>query len=468
MTSAPGSGAAGVPVPGLDAALRAIRPDGRPRAIVLPAPVTRPERMWSLARPGETAVFWAPPGGPMIAGLGEAAAVRWPTRTVDERADHAASTLLRRIETVFAPGAPHIAPMLIGGGPFDPERAPGRFAPLGPGRLVLPRWTYVARAGGAALLLVLDSGIASDRVRALAERTEAVLRLLASDAPPPPPATGPARRWIAPSADAWRERFEAARKVLARGELTKVVLAHAGEIEADGPIDAVAALARLIDRDDPVTVYGIRAGDAAFVGATPETLFALRSGHLLADALAGTISASDAAAPGATAERLGERLLASAKDRREQQIVVEAVADALSPLCTGLEIPARPAIRLLGRVAHLSTPISSAVRPGVGWETLVRALHPTPAVGGHPREAALRFLRAIEPESRGWFAGPFGVVERGGDARFAVAIRSALVDGPRAVVWAGAGIVDGSRAEAEYEETLAKMRRLRAALGVPP
>ncbi|GAB4372043.1 MAG: hypothetical protein Kow0062_08060 [Acidobacteriota bacterium] len=432
-------------------------------AFVLAAPRGAPETLWRLAEPGEICLLWAPPRGPRLAAIGEVASVPWP-HDAGAR-DGQARSLLAQVGMPDGPDGAGAIPCLLGGAPFDPDRSAGAFEALGPGRLVLPRWTWIDDGQAARLVLVVEHDRDQRYLARLARRGEALLDGLARTADASaPPRDG---RWTPPPRSAWHRRFERIRSALGAGEVDKLVLAHAGRVEHDEPVDAADVLARLRSRRDAVTVFGIRRGGTAFVGATPETLFSLRDGHVVADALAGTISAPAGVDPTEVVDRLGERLLSSAKDRREQQIVVEAVADALRDLCTGVDVPARPAIRALGRVVHLSTPISGRVRDGVGWEQLVRALHPTPAVGGHPRDAALRLIAAIEDEPRGWFAGPFGRIDASGSAHVAVAIRSALIRGGCAELWAGAGIVRGSRPDAEFEETLAKMRRLRAALGAP-
>src|SRR5690606_5449313 len=125
------------------------------------------------------------------------------------------------------------------------------------------------------------------------------------------------------------------------------------------------------------------------------------------------------------------------------------------PLVASLSVPESPVIKRLATVQHLHSPVSAQLREGVSLEALLTALHPTPAVGGRPRAGALELIATLEPFARGWYAGPVGVVGLE-SAEFAVAIRSAYLEGDRAAVMAGCGIVKGSEPLSEWAETLKK------------
>jgi salicylate biosynthesis isochorismate synthase len=159
-------------------------------------------------------------------------------------------------------------------------------------------------------------------------------------------------------------------------------------------------------------------------------------------------------------------LLESEKDRREHDLVVDAIVERLSPHCTALERSAEPQVRELPNVVHLQTPVTGVLREPVHVLDLLDLLHPTPAVGGVPVDDAVRWIVAREPVPRGWYSGPVGWFDAAGDGEFAVALRSGLVRGRRAHVYAGAGIVRGSVPAAEYAETALKLRPLLDALGV--
>ena len=176
----------------------------------------------------------------------------------------------------------------------------------------------------------------------------------------------------------------------------------------------------------------------------------------------GTTAREDAA--------LGDALMASPKQRAEHRWVVEAVREALAPLVASLEVPDAPGLMKLPYVQHLCTPITARLSPGRSLIDVVAALHPTPAVGGHPREAALEWLRFHEELDRGWYAAPVGWWDAAGNGEFWVAIRSARLwvgdgGGPvRATLYAGCGIVADSDPHDEWVESALKLRAMRRLL----
>ncbi|MFM7132843.1 MAG: isochorismate synthase MenF [Planctomycetota bacterium] len=249
------------------------------------------------------------------------------------------------------------------------------------------------------------------------------------------------------------EFSRAVRGALARireGALRKIVLARTRRYAASGPLDGVAVLARLAARESRGFRFLVEAGEGrAFLGVTPERLVS-RSGRVArSEAVAGT---RPRGVDGVADRLLGESLLASAKDRREHELVVERVRDALASCATSVRVENEPRLLRLAYVQHLATRVQADVRAGVTDADLVAALHPTPAVAGAPVAAAIAALREFEPFDRGLYAGPVGVVSRDG-AELAVAIRSARIDGDRLTAFAGAGIVDGSDPAEEWRET---------------
>ena len=229
-------------------------------------------------------------------------------------------------------------------------------------------------------------------------------------------------------------------------------LARVARREAPGGagFNLLRSLAALREAHPQAFVFAATRGGDVFLGATPETLLRVRDGRLHTEALAGT------AAPGTPLEVL----LSREKDRAEHAFVVDALLEALHPICTEVRLPATPELRVLPGLVHLRTPIVARLRSGVTAKDVLATLHPTPAVGGHPRAAALSFLREHEGLERGYYAGPVGYVDANGDGVFAVAIRSALIRGSEAFLFAGAGLVEASDPHAEWQETELKLRTL--------
>jgi menaquinone-specific isochorismate synthase len=176
-------------------------------------------------------------------------------------------------------------------------------------------------------------------------------------------------------------------------------------------------------------------------------------------------SAAVGSTPEATAE-LGKELLASAKDLREHEIVVESTIEALRTTCSEVtRVTGTPRLRQARSVQHLETPLTAAAHPEADVLQLAGLLHPTPAVGGFPTAPALELIRELEMFDRGWYAGPVGWVDLDGSGEFSVAIRSALLQGRTATAYAGCGIVANSDPAAEFVETELKLRPMLAALG---
>lgn len=255
----------------------------------------------------------------------------------------------------------------------------------------------------------------------------------------------------------WNERVRRALQAIASGALRKVVLARAVDVEADAPLEPEALLAALESRYPTCRCFLLRGDDgSAFIGATPEVLCRIDGDLLETDALAGSARPGEA-----------KSLLRSAKDLREHRWVVEHVSRALAGIAVDVRHLREPSLRVLANVAHLHTPVTARLRPGIGVREVVAALHPTPAVGGVPTRAALDFIAEHEGLDRGLYAGLVGFVAPR-RAELAVALRSALVRGNRARLFVGAGIVEGSSPALEFEETEMKARALLDALGATP
>jgi isochorismate synthase len=241
------------------------------------------------------------------------------------------------------------------------------------------------------------------------------------------------------------------------GQLHKVVLVREVHVTAGATIDPVSWLVALRERFTSCTLFAVGVGDAVFLGATPERLVRVQGDRVLTAALAGT---APRGASRAADHALGEALCDSRKNAAEHDIVVRFLRDALSDCCDDVEVAREPVLLRTRTVQHLCTELAARRRAAAPATLLdlVGRLHPTPAVGGAPREAALRWLEEHELAERGWFSGPVGFLQSDGDGEFAVALRSALVRGRNATAWAGAGIVARSQPMAEFTETELKLR----------
>jgi isochorismate synthase len=238
------------------------------------------------------------------------------------------------------------------------------------------------------------------------------------------------------------------------GALSKAVLARTLDVELGGALDTLDVLLALWQQhaDTHAFLFEPRPG-SWLLGAAPEALATLRDGRVTATAVAGSVRRG--AHPDED-RALAHSLLDSPKDRAEHRVVVEDMVARLGPLTREVRAEDEPHVLTLARIQHLVTQVEAVARPEYPILHLVEALHPTPAVCGVPRDAALAFLHDAEPFHRGWYAGPVGWFDTEGEGHFVPALRTGVGSGDRWRLFAGAGIVEGSDPASEWEETAIK------------
>jgi menaquinone-specific isochorismate synthase len=357
-------------------------------------------------------------------------------------------------------------PRFVGGAAFAPgaaDRAP--WLGFGDAWFVLPRWTYVHDGARAVLVLAVDAAAAGNAARWHDELALHHAAFAARGAPPVMPSLVELQR---ASAAEWRAQVVSITDAIAGGTCSKIVAARTCTIALAGAVRPADLLAALDQRQAACVRVMIQPpGAGALIAATPERLVR-RDGDLVScDALAGThrIAASDEAGRERQVAEASAALLASTKDHREHALVVQAIHAALAD-CADVDAPAVPELRVLRQLVHLHTPFHARLRTPRHVLELAARLHPTPAVGGTPRELAVDWIRTREPVARGWYAAPVGWFDLEGNGELAVAIRSGVFAGNRGHLWAGAGIVAGSDPDRELAETELKFRAVLGALGV--
>lgn len=325
----------------------------------------------------------------------------------------------------------------FGGMAFDPLRfeARGEWEGFAATRWVLPR-ALIWRHGGKTFCTRFD-----------AEGEEP------SRAPEPTSAPGHFAPQIIGSQDD-RASYEAvvaeAVSAIGRGALEKVVLARSADLSLSAPPLLETVLTQLGQRYPSCRLFLFRGNDGSvFCGSTPETLCRVAGQALETDVLAGS-------RPPSSPEF-------NTKERAEHDVVAKALIQALRRLALRVEPMEPPSVRALANILHLHSRLRATLRPEVSPAQLLLELHPTPAVGGFPRESARRFITEHENLPRGWYAGPVGVLGPG-TMDLSVALRCAWVHGARARLFMGAGIVRGSMPSAEWEETERKSTPMREAL----
>ena len=246
------------------------------------------------------------------------------------------------------------------------------------------------------------------------------------------------------------------------GEFQKIVLARALDLTATGPLHPLRVLNGLRQRFPDCYAFSAANGRGqSFIGASPERLVRVSKGVLETEALAGSARRGAGASEDAA---IAAGLLHNEKDLREHRHVIDSIVRRLSPLGLKLDCAAAPLLRRLANVQHLHTPVSTVLPENVRLLDALARLHPTPAVGGTPREAAVPAIRGLEGFPRGLYAGALGWINARGGGEFFVGIRSALIDGEHARIYAGAGIVAGSEPGREFAETDLKFHAMQDAL----
>lgn len=251
----------------------------------------------------------------------------------------------------------------------------------------------------------------------------------------------------------WHTLVHAALRDISQGKARKIVAARMLRVKADVPFAVPAIVQRLKEDNPKAALFAFGRKGAYFVGATPEVLLAANAGVFRTMALAGSAPRSEDPTQDAA---FGQGLLASEKERQEHDFVVQAVSQALRSRCRCIAMDASPSLHKLKSVQHLVTHFEGEIMQPYNILDIIEHLHPTPAVGGVPCNSALEFLRAHEGFDRGWYAGPVGWLDALGNGEFMVSLRSGIIDGRSATLFAGCGLVAGSDPEKEYRETQLK------------
>ncbi len=422
--------------------------------------------------------YWAVPDDDLeIAAIGSAvtlAATQHEGRFVDVDAKLRDLNIIVKGES----GPPITGPLLLGGFAFvelpdDSEDESGNTKPkpdwsaFGAGGLTLPE-ILVVRTNGKTYVTAERSAV--DRARELVDEVRYGLGNTpadsATDIATDPVAASPIAANTDPANDPTYISLVARALVDIDNRLfTKVVTARM--LEQSRSISPADLLDRLRQRYNSCAIFAFARGGQTFLGASPELLLRLEGTHVQTEALAGSRSRGDEPMRDAA---LSAELLTSAKERAEHRIVAQAIREALINAGVKLAEPTEPSVMTLPAIQHLHTPIAGGAQANTRTLDLVAALHPTPAVAGTPRAAALNWIARHETFDRGWYAGPVGWATPAGSGEFRVALRCALLSQTTMTLFAGGGIVAGTNPQAELGETAIKFEALLSAakLDSPP
>jgi menaquinone-specific isochorismate synthase len=260
----------------------------------------------------------------------------------------------------------------------------------------------------------------------------------------------------------WKHSVEKLVNDLKVGLLKKVVLARELRLIFNQLIKIEQVIHHLLNEQKESFVFAFESNGDCFIGASPERLIKKDGENLFSTCLAGSI------ARGTSLEedrQLGELLLTDQKNLNEHQFVVDMIRNAMEEFCSEIIIPNEPQLMKMRYIQHLYTPVSGISKANTSLLKVVEHLHPTPALGGMPKNEAIEKIREVEELDRGFYAAPIGWLDSNGSGEFAVAIRSGLIQGNEASLFAGCGIVENSDAESEFLETRIKFRPMLNALG---
>jgi len=358
-----------------------------------------------------------------------------------------------------------VGPVILGAFSFDPEKEKTelwRYFPVA--KMMLPQHLLTIVNGEVWLTVnvIVDSKTNINRVSETLIKEQAELLEGVDLQPSYISSLGQPLVIEEVAKDEWIAAVDTVAGQIRANEIEKVVLAREIRVKSDVPFITEEIINRLRKEQPTSYIFAVESGSDCFIGASPERLIKKEGKEAFTTCLAGSI------ARGKTIEednRLGNELLHDQKNLHEHEVVVRAIKSAFEQGCDRVEVPEKPVLYKIRDIQHLYTPIIGEVKKGISLLTLVEKLHPTPALGGYPRKEALDKIRDIEQLDRGLYAGPIGWMDGKGNGEFAVAIRSGLLQGNEASLFAGCGIVGNSDPASEYKETQMKFRPMLSALG---
>lgn len=360
-------------------------------------------------------------------------------------------------------------PVMVGGYSFSDHNVHHMWKKFGAAHFVLPEWTIIKSGNLHILTLTVDcSTREKDEVienlnEHLSEFSRCFKSIQAFQFIPVDKEYGNISYLNgANSYNDWKNQVNRSREMILADVFKKIVIARQVDVKTDKPVSVSRAIFHLRRQFPECFNFMIKIdGGPCFIGATPERLVSLKRNMMQTEGLAGSISRGDSASEDMA---LGHSLLESKKDRSEHEFVVKDIRNNLQKHKMRVDHPHQPAIKKLSNVQHLYTPITAEVTDDITLHELAGMLHPTPAVGGYPKESAVPYISEIEDIDRGWYAGPVGWYNVSGSGEFAVAIRSAWIDGNHVRLFAGCGIVENSDPDNEWAETEMKLSPILGAL----
>ncbi|WP_171016627.1 isochorismate synthase [Pseudalkalibacillus caeni] len=415
--------------------------------------------------PGERTYWTEPTRETTLVGIGSAYKF-----SVDQEDEHRFDTIEKQWNallenSIVGPSAisSGTGPVIVGGFSFDPFKANvSHWEGFSAASFLLPAFLLTVKEEGTWLTVNHVTTRDMD-VKQTAENMLNLFDSLIEDCASYNPSQEEQTYSIMESdTEAWKKTVKEAARDIRNGKMEKIVLAREVEVDSKRKFNPGEILQRLNSQQPDSFLFAIERENKCFIGASPERLVKKEEDKFFSTCLAGSIKR------GKTAEEdelLGEELLNDEKNLHEHQLVVKMIRDAMETGCDFIQVPEEPVLYKVRDIQHLYTPVVGKAKYGTTLISMVERLHPTPALGGYPKDRAISEIREREIMDRGWYAAPIGWIDSRGDGEFAVGIRSGLLDGKKAFLFAGCGIVGDSDPESEYQETRIKLRPMLSALG---
>lgn len=362
-------------------------------------------------------------------------------------------------QTAFYSNKTETVPILFGGFSFDPYKPrTEKWRAFPHAKMVVPAVLLTSKGGKATLTVTVRSGQSAETM----EKIEMLFHLLHEERAPLHSLPS-LMKYEEIQTEQWLNAVKQTIAKIRVGKFDKVVLAREARLSFADRVEASAVLGQLREQQPFSYLFAFEQEGQCFIGASPEQLVKKEGDACYSTCLAGSIRRGKTVQED---EQFGEWLLRDEKNLHEHRFVVQMIKEAMEAVCERVDMPTSPELLKLPNIQHLYTPVVGEHCRVSSILSLVEKMHPTPALGGTPREAAVKEIREVEPLDRGWYAGPIGWMDTKGNGEFAVAIRSGLLQGQDVSIFAGCGIVGDSDPISEYEETKVKFTPMLSALGV--
>ncbi|QHS23105.1 isochorismate synthase [Virgibacillus sp. MSP4-1] len=407
--------------------------------------------------------FWtSPEDGVILIGLGSVCQFK-ENKTNGDRFEQVHSEWKDLLKSIYIDNPynqPGTGPVMMGGFSFDPEESSELWENYPSSQMTLPEYIITIDDSDAYLTchIRLDGQADIENGRASFTQMIETMKKDPQQGAKDPECISQQEK----SAEEWKETVRSATERIENRQMNKVVLARELRVSFNHSIPVSKVLENLLEQQKQSYIFAVESGEDCFIGATPERLVKVENGELLSTCLAGTSPRGETPQED---EVLGKELLYDEKNRMEHAFVVDMIKQAVEACSDHVEVPESPVLYKLRNLQHLYTPVRGRLREGHSLLEVVRSLHPTPAMGGVPREEALSFIKDEEQADRGWYSAPIGWMDAMDNGEFAVAIRSGLIQKNEASLFAGCGIVKDSDPEKEFRETQIKFSPMLMALG---